>query len=185
MKFQHNIEVRILVLLLGILAPQHSHQAQTPEDAAYRAQRKQAVDLFDQGKRLEALPLLEALAQKNPKDAEVVVDLAASLIHHATTLTDRQAAGSERLRARDLLEKSGSQTPLAQNLLQLLREMPAGGDIQFSENPAVEQAMRDGEAAFSHHDFDKAIQYYSTALKLEPKNYTAALFIANAYDKKG
>ncbi len=184
MKFQY-LQTRIFVLLLGIAASPHSVRAQTPGDTSSRTQRRQAVQLFDQGRRLEALPLLEELARKNPADEEVVVDLAAALVHHAATLTDRQAAGAERLRARDLLEKSGSRTPLAQNLLQLLREIPAGGDIQFSENPAVEQAMRDGEAAFSRHDFDKAIQYYSAALRLEPKNYTAALFIANAYDKKG
>ncbi|MBZ5521751.1 MAG: tetratricopeptide repeat protein [Acidobacteriia bacterium] len=183
MKFQH-IQVRILVLFLGIVTSLSCVKAQTPGDAVGQSKRQQAMQLFEQGKRLEALPLLEELAQKNPKDEEVVVDLAASLVHHAATLTDQQAAGRERLRARDLLEKSGSRTPLAQNLLQLLREMPASGDIQFSENPAVEQAMRDGEAAFSQRDFDKAIQHYAAALKLEPKNYAAALFIANAYDKK-
>src|SRR5205807_73613 len=139
-------QARILALLLGAAASLHSVTAQTKGDTSYRTLRRQAVELFDQGRRLEALPLLEDLAQKNPADEEVVVDLAASLVHHAATLTDRQAAGTERLRARDLLEKSGSHTILAQNLLQLLREIPAGGDIQFSENPAVERAMRDGEA---------------------------------------
>jgi len=62
--------------------------------------------------------------------------------------------------------------------------MPDSDDIHFSDNPEVEQAMRSGEAAFSRHNFDEAIQYYSAALKLEPKNYSAALFIANAYDRK-
>jgi tetratricopeptide (TPR) repeat protein len=178
------IQVHILVLLLGILAPQHSHQAQTKGEVAYHTQRKQAVELFDQGKRLEALPLLEELAQKNPKDEEVVVDLAASLIHHAATLTDQRAAASERLRAKSLLEKSGSTTTLAENLLQLLRAMPQSGDIQFSKNPAVEQAMLAGEAAFTQRNFDEAIKNYSRALEQEPGNYTAALFIGNTYYKK-
>lgn len=183
MKFEYR-PTWILVLLLGIATSIPIMKAQTHPDATYRTRRQQAVQLFDQGKRLEALPLLEELAQQSPEDEEVVVDLAASLVHHAATLTDRQAAGAERLRARALLEKSGSRSPLAQNLLQLLHEMPASGDIQFSANPAVEQAMRAGEAAFSQHDFDKAIQHYSSALRLEPRNHVAALFIANAYDKK-
>ena len=62
--------------------------------------------------------------------------------------------------------------------------MPDSGDIQFSKNPAVEQAMRAGEAAFSRRDFDEAIKNYSRAAKLEPKNYAAVLFIGNALHKK-
>jgi tetratricopeptide (TPR) repeat protein len=142
------------------------------------------MQLFDQGKRLEALPLLEQLVQEDPGDEEVVVATAASLVRHASTLTDQQAAGKERLRAKDLLEKSGSFNPLAQNLLQLLREMPDSGDIPFSENPAVEQAMRAGEAAFSRRDFDEAIKNYSRAVELEPRNYAAVLFLGNALHKK-
>jgi tetratricopeptide (TPR) repeat protein len=142
------------------------------------------MQLFDQGKRLEALPLLEQLVQEDTGDEEVVVALAASLVRHAATLTDQQAAGKERLRAKDLLEKSGSFSPLAQNLLQLLREMPDSGDIQFSANPAVEQAMRAGEAAFSRRDFDEAIKDYSKAVELEPRNYAAVLFMGNTFHKK-
>ena len=62
--------------------------------------------------------------------------------------------------------------------------MPDSGDIQFSENPAVEQAMRAGEAAFSRRDFDEAIKNYSKAVELEPRNYAAVLFIGNTFHKK-
>ncbi len=142
------------------------------------------MDLFAQGHRLEALPQLEELNQKNPKDQEVAVALAASLVDHAATLSDSQEAAKERLRARDLLEKSESTSPLAENLLQLLQEMPESGAIHFSDNPAADQAMRAGEAAFSLRNFDEAIKDYSRALEIEPKNYSAALFIGNTYDKK-
>jgi tetratricopeptide (TPR) repeat protein len=189
----HRLQALILMPLLGIVATlscaqEHTHThtppAHTQGDAAYQAKRKQAMQLFDQGKRLEALPLLEELVQEDPGDEEVVVAMAASLVRHAATLTDQQAAAKERLRAKDLLEKSGSFSPLAQNLLQLLREMPESGDIQFSENPAVEHAMRAGEAAFSRRDFDEAIKNYSKAAELEPRNYAAVLFIGNTFHKK-
>jgi tetratricopeptide (TPR) repeat protein len=184
-----------LMSLWGIVVPQvraqehthvhtHTPPAHTQGDAAYQTKRQQAMQFFDQGKRLEALPLLEDLVKEDAADQEVVVALAASLVRHAATLTDQQEAGKERLRAKDLLEKSGSFSPLAQNLLQLLRQMPESGDIQFSENPAVEQAMRAGEAAFSRRDFDEAIKNYSRAAELEPKNYAAVLFIGNAFHKK-
>ena len=176
-------EACLIVLFLCITASLSCAQAQ-PQDAASRTKRQQALQLFDQGKRLEALPLLDELVQKSPADEEVVVAFAASLVTHAATMTDPQAAAKERLRAKDLLEKSGSTTTLAQNLLQLLRAMPETGKIQFSENPAVEQALRAGEAAFSRQDFDEAIVDYSRALELEPKNYTATLFIGNSFHRK-
>ncbi len=162
--------------------------AQAIPDAAYQAKRQRAVELFEHGKRLEDLPLLEELVKTNPKDDAILVALAASLVDHAATLTDHEAAGKERLRARDLLDKAwelGNNSPLAMNLSQLLRQLPASGEIKFAENPQVEQVMRAGEAAFSRGDFDEALKDYAKALELEPRNYTAALFIGNTYDKQG
>lgn len=172
-----------LVLLLSLLASP-CFRGQSSGNDAYQATRHKATELFAQGHRLEALPLLEDLNQKDPKDQEVAVALAASLVDHAATLSDPQAAAKERLRARDLLEGSESTSPLAENLLQLLRQMPESGAIHFSDNPAADQAMRAGEAAFSLRNFDEAIKDYSRALEIEPKNYSAALFIGNTYDKK-
>ncbi len=162
--------------------------APTPAlDAADQAKRQAALALFAQGKRLEALPLLEELVEKSPEDPELLVALAASLVDHAATLTDQEAAAKERFRARDLVQKGwslGNTSPLAENLRQLLGELPANGALKFSDNPAVEAAMNAGEAAFARRDFDEAIKNYSKALELEPKNYTAALFIGNTYDKE-
>ncbi len=161
--------------------------AQTYADASDRASRQKAMALFSEGKRLEALPLLEDLAQKNPKDDQVLVALAASLVEHAATLNDTGAAGQERFRARDLLQRAwglGNTSPLAENLRQLLEELPASGAIKFSDNPAVQQAMKAGEAAFARRDFDEALKDYSKALELEPSNYLAALFTGNTYDKQ-
>lgn len=142
--------------------------------------------MFQQGERLEALPLLEQLVKANPKDAEMLVDLAAALADHAA-LGDREAAGRERLRARDLLEqarKLGDTNPLAINLLEILDHLPENGDITFSTDLDVDQAMRAGESAFSQRDFDEAIRNYGKALQLQPNNYFAALFTGNAYDRK-
>jgi tetratricopeptide (TPR) repeat protein len=161
--------------------------AQTNADASDRASRQKAMALFSEGKRLEALSFLEDLAQKNPKDDQVLVALAASLVEHAATLTDAGAAAQERFRARDLLQRAwglGNTSPLAENLRQLLEELPASGAIKFSDNPAVEQAMNAGEAAFARRDFDEALKDYSKALELEPSNYLAALFTGNTYDKQ-
>jgi tetratricopeptide (TPR) repeat protein len=161
--------------------------AQTGPDAGYQAKRQQAAELFSQGKRLEALPLLEELVQTNPKDDAVLVALAACLIDHAATLTDQEAAARERFHAKDLLDRAwnlGNTSPLALNLSQLLGQLPASGAIKFSDNPAVEQALRTGEVAFARREFDEALQDYAKALELDPGNYTAALFTGNTYDRK-
>jgi tetratricopeptide (TPR) repeat protein len=179
---------KLIAGLLLSLCAVSSIAAQAGPDTAYQAKRQQASELFEQGKRLEALPLLEELVKTNPKDDVMLVALAASLVDHAATLTDQEAAGKERFQARDLLNKAwdlGNTSPLAMNLAQLLRQLPASGEIKFSENPQVEQAMLDGEGAFSKRDFPEALRNYSKALELEPGNYTAALFIGNTYDKQG
>jgi tetratricopeptide (TPR) repeat protein len=56
--------------------------------------------------------------------------------------------------------------------------------IRFSDDPAVEQIISAGEAAFARRDFDAALTAYEKALELEPTNYSAALFTANTYDRK-
>lgn len=174
----------IFVLLLFAFASLTGQgSAGTPD----QAKRQKAIALFSEGKRLEALPLLEELAQKDPKDSEVLVALAASLVEHAATLKDTDSAAKERFRARDLLQKAwglGNTSPLAENLRQLLEELPANGAIKFSDNPAVERAMNAGEAAFARREFDEALKDYAKALELEPANYSATLFTGNTYDKK-
>jgi tetratricopeptide (TPR) repeat protein len=152
-----------------------------------QAQRQRASDLFAQGKRLEALPLLEELVRADPKDAAMLVALAASLVEHAATLHDQESAGKERFRARDLLDRAwelGDTSTLAMNLAQLLKQLPETGTIKFSDDPQVDQAMREGEAAFAGRQYDEARRNYARALDLEPTNYSAALFIGNTYDRE-
>ena len=178
---------KLLLLPLMLLFVCSPLIAQTNADASDPASRHRALALFSEGKRLEALPLLEDLAQKTPQDSDVLVALAASLVEHSATLADSNAAAKERFRARDLLQRAwglGNTSPLAENLRQLLEELPASGAIKFSDNPAVQQAMNAGEAAFARRDFDEALKDYTKALDLEPANYTAILFTANTYDKE-
>ena len=182
----HRGQSLFLVLVLNLFVSTSLSIAQANADAADQAKRQRAVALFGQGKRLEALPLLEELAEKNPKDGEMLVELAASLIDHAATLTGQAAAAKERFRARDLVQKAwglGYTSPLAENLRQLLEELPANGALKFSDNPAVEQIMLAGESAFSRRDFDEALKDYAKALELEPSNYSAVLFTGNTYDR--
>jgi tetratricopeptide (TPR) repeat protein len=178
---------RVLLAVSLLLFASSPLIAQTNAVTSDQANRQRALALFSEGKRLEALPLLENAATKEPKDAEVLVALAASLVEHAATLNDPDAAAKERFRARDLVQKGwelGNTSPLAENLRQLLGELPASGAIKFSDNAAVERAMDAGEAAFARRDFDEALKDYAMALEIEPTNYAADLFTGNTYDKK-
>jgi tetratricopeptide (TPR) repeat protein len=159
----------------------------TAQPLDYRAQRQKASELFEQGRRLEALPLLEELVRANPKDAAMLVAFAASLVEHAATLPGQEEAGQERLRARDLLDRAwelGDTSALAMNLSQLLKQLPATGAIKFSDDAQVDRVMREGEAAFSRRQYEEARRNYARALELEPSNYSAALFIGNTYDRQ-
>jgi tetratricopeptide (TPR) repeat protein len=178
---------RYLLVLLLIPFVSVPLAAQSRADASDQAKRQRAIALFHEGKRLEALPLLEELAEKDPRDGEVLVALAACLVGHGATLTDADAAAKERFRAKDLVRKAwglGYASPLEENLRQLLGELPASGAIKFSDNPEVQKAMLAGEAAFSRRDFEEALKEYGKALELEPANYAAVLFTGNTYDKK-
>ena len=176
---------RIRNCLLLLTCPLFSLAAQqsAPGDA-YKAERKQAVALFNEQKHLEALPLFEDLVTKNPNDADVLVGLGACLIDHSATLTDEEAAKKERVRAREYLlhaKQLGSTNGLLLNLLDLI---PADGSIRHQDNASVDRAIQAGEAAFAKRDYDEAIKNYSQALALDPKNYAAALFVADGYFAK-
>ena len=161
--------------------------AQPVAAAPDQSKRQAAANLFQQGKRLEVLPLLEELAKAEPQNAALLVALAACLVEHAATLPDKEGGGKERLRARELLDRAwelGDRSALAMNLSQLLKQLPESGAIRFSADPKVDKAMRAGETAFSRRDFAEALKHYSRALELEPGNYSAALFIGNTYDRQ-
>jgi tetratricopeptide (TPR) repeat protein len=161
--------------------------AQASDDLSNQARRQKASQLFAQGKRLEALPLLEDLVKSNPRDSVLLVALAACLVEHAATMADQEGGGKERLRARELLDTAwnlGDHSTLAMNLSQLLKQLPETGGVKYSDNPSVDQVMRTGEASFSRRDFEDARKYYAKALELEPGNYSAALFIGNTYDRQ-
>src|SRR5260370_32987220 len=156
--YRRRIFSLILILNLSVSLP--LPMAQANPDASDQLERQKAEALFAQGKRLEALPLLEDLVRKNPNDNELLVELAAALVDHALTLTDQNAAAKERFRAKDLVQQAwelGNTSPLAENLRRLLGELPANGALKFSDNPAVEKIMLAGESAFPSRDFNEGL----------------------------
>ena len=166
----------LFTLLLVTPAPAVSAQQGDEE-------RRRAFQLYKEAKFTEALPLFEKLAADHPDDREVAELYAILFTTQAVYLKDPAARKQARQRGRELLlraEKLGGNSPLLKTLLD---DVSANADIEFSTKKDVDEAMRDGEAAFSKGDFPKALEHYQRALLLDPNLYEAALFIGDVHFK--
>jgi tetratricopeptide (TPR) repeat protein len=155
--------------------------AATPGKRSYDDDKAFAMELFKQKHYLEALPVFEDLAKRNPNDATVLIGLGAGMAAQAATLQNPEAAKQERIKAREILLRAkslGSNDPL---LLNLLDTSNPDGATHFEGSPAFQEAINAGEAAFAKSDFDEALTNYSKAAELDPKSYVAALFVGDSY----
>lgn len=158
-------------------------RAQTSDDI--QRQLKEALDIYANGRHLEALPLFQHLDEIYPNDAVVRAHLGFTLIALSVTKTDPQERAQIRIRARRCLLDAralGDKSNLVQVLLDGLPE--DGSSSPFSNRSDVEVAMREGETAYAKGDLDQAIAAYERASLLDPNQYFAALFTGDAYYKK-
>jgi tetratricopeptide (TPR) repeat protein len=181
--FRHRRSLWAAVVVLALLAALPlAAQAPPPQPSDHAARRAQAIALYRQHKNLEALPLLEQLAQEDPDDALVQEALGVARVDRSATLTDPEAQRQELLRARQALLRArelGDNSDLVQVLLEKIPENTE--PPKFSENPDAEKAMEQGEAAFARRDFPAALAAYQHALVLDPRLYAAALFTGDVY----
>lgn len=170
------------VLLVG-MGTCFSASAKSQEDS----ERKRAFQLYREGKVAEALPVFEKLAAANPWDRDVVETLGFLVLSQAVYTKDPAARKAARLRGRELLlraQQMGADDPLLKNSIDGIP--PDGGDdVSFSSKKEVDDAMREGEAAFAKQDYAKAIELYQRALLFDPQQYAAALFTGDAYYQLG
>ncbi|MDQ1611246.1 MAG: hypothetical protein QOG00_1177 [Pyrinomonadaceae bacterium] len=172
-----------LFCLLLLCQPAPLSAQSKPDGGAATAARTRALQLYSEGKHLEALPLLEQAADANPADGAVLQHLAFALITQSHTLADPAARKAARFRARAIFLRQvelGYNVEVAQSLLD---KMPpdGGNDDTFSTRDEVNKVMQEGESFFASRQLDKAIASYEHALELEPKLYEAALYIADVY----
>jgi hypothetical protein len=80
-----------------------SDTAQAKPDASDQEKRQEAVTLFSQGKRLDALPLLEELVQMNPRDAERAMRLDPDIETAFRYYADMLAKQGDMVKARSML----------------------------------------------------------------------------------
>jgi tetratricopeptide (TPR) repeat protein len=177
-----NAGLVIIAALIGAAGVRVSAQ-----DANYASERGRAMQLLDESKIIEALPILEKLAAQNPKDAEVQFYLGFAIFARSRDIKDPVLHKQERLRARGYLLRAkelGVTEPVLADILASIP--PDGGEApKFSTNPQVDAAMNAGESAYTHGEIDKAMAFYVRALELDPKLYEAALFAGDMQFKKG
>jgi tetratricopeptide (TPR) repeat protein len=155
------------------------------EEPNSQPERSHAFELYQQGKLVDAMPLLEALAAENPKDSVVMESWGVSVLSYAQTLAEVDARKKARIRARTILLKAqalGDRSDLSQTLI---RDIPEDGSFStFSDKKEVDEAMQQAEADFARGDLDKARQGYMRAYLLDSGQYYAALFIGDTFFKQ-
>lgn len=167
------------IFILLLLAPFASITAQDDSD------RRRAFQLFKDAKYVEALPLFEQLALKYPEDPAVIENLGMLVFTQSAYLTTPEERKKARKRGRALLvqaQKLGAHSPMLVTLIEGI-PLDGGEDNSFSPKKEVDEAMREGEAAFAKGEFPKALESYQRALLLDPALYEAALFIGDVYYK--
>jgi tetratricopeptide (TPR) repeat protein len=175
--------ITALFLIVFALPGPCRAQGQATED--FETLRQRAQQLYDEHRLVEAMPLFEKIVAMKPESSVYHERLGFCILGYAGTLTDREAERKQRVRARQELLRSKELGGKSNLLLVLLEGLPEdGGRNEFSSRKEVDEAIREGEAAFGRGDMDAAAKAYRRALVLDPKSYEAALFLGDVYFKQ-
>ena len=176
---------KLSILTLICAALMTAGPALAEDEAKSNPKRDRALELYKQGKMVDAMPLLEELAAENPKDTAVVESWGSSVLSYAQTLSDADSRKKARIRARSILLKAQALGDNSDFLQTLLRQLPEDGSFSaFSDKKDVDEAMQQAEADFARGDLEKARQGYMRAHLLDPQQYYAALFIGDTFFKQ-
>jgi len=161
--------------------------AATPLEAQAPAEdetslRNRALELIKQGNQTDALPLLEKVAAARPTDIVVLEKLGGVLAGTAGQINDPEARKQTVLRARGILLHAKELGDNSNYLTVLLEKLPADGELTGSSGRHdVDDALREGEAAFAKSDYSTALAAYQRVAQLDPTNYDAPLFSGDVY----
>ena len=175
---------QFLVLALALSLP---IQAFSQTTANVSGQRKRALEVYNQNKFVEAIPLLEKLVLVLPSDIVLLESLGWAQFVVSASTKDPEARKQMRARALGFLKRAkdlGDDSELLRKALESLSR-PDALDGPVTPVGSADAALREGEAAHARGDLDEAIKGYKRALELDPKLYIAALFIGDMYFKKG
>ena len=163
------------VVLLGLAVVVGSAQ----EDSAAKANA-----LYSAGKRLEALPLYEALAKEQPKEMLYQERLADCLGAKAAQTSAPAELKALRTRERDAARRAIELGDKSSSV-QLMADINPNASGRIAPHSPGGALIQEGEKAFTAGDFATAMSKYTAAAAADPKLYEAALYAGDtAYAQK-
>ncbi len=146
------------------------------------AERARAMVLIDENKYLDAYPILEKIAPMLPNDVDVWTHYGIATTARSATLKDPAERQAARRKGYEILSRAKELGTENTTALDMLDQLPpdGGGEDNFSGDPKIEEALREGEAFFGRGEYDKAFASYESGYKLDPKNYEAILFMGDS-----
>lgn len=172
---------QILFLLLFALLLTNSTTAQSQQNDP---ELLRAMGFVAEGRHLDALPILEKVAPRYPKDASIQAHFGVAILANSVILKDENARRREVARAAEILRearKLGTDNVVALHYLDLIESGKEVGVAFNAASKEVEEAIREGENYFGRGEYDKAFAAYERAYKLDPKSYEAALFAGDTF----
>lgn len=151
----------------------------------------EAKMLNEERRYLEAAAIFEEQAKLQPENAELVARQAHLFSMQARAEIDPVKAKVLYKRARELAEQAeslGADDPLTPMILASVQPDGSTEPVAvgaFSKHEQADKLIREGESAFTRHDFAKARESYQQAYELEPTNYMAALWTGDGYLASG
>ncbi|MBX3244216.1 MAG: hypothetical protein KF685_07145 [Acidobacteria bacterium] len=175
MKLSLSTRAYVLVLILTVTA--FTGFAQTPADN----DRERAIQMVNEGKCTEALPILEKLAERIDDDGQIYLGLG---ICYWFTFEESDPAKDKaaRLKARNALLKAktlGASIPETDLIIARIGE--DGRDRSRSENAEVNKLMDEALQLFAQQKYAEAVVPYEKAATLDPTLYDASLYTGNTY----
>ena len=140
--------------------------------------------LYLEGKRPEALPLYEHLAQLHPDQMLYFERLADCLGVMAIQTSDPAQAKAYRTRERDAARKA---VELGDKLefVKLMANLDPDASVQLAPQSPGGALLQEGEKAFGAGDYKTAMEKYIAAAEADPQLYLAALYAGDtAYTQK-
>jgi tetratricopeptide (TPR) repeat protein len=139
-----------------------------------------AAALYQQGNKIDALPLYERLAAQSPANALYAERLAACLVIKFENLPTGEERNATIARAKAAAERAkslGDSSDLLQVMLDRLAN-PAAAQNRLTPN------LQAAERAFARGDFEAALAGYQKAAALDPRSYEARLYAGDVYFRK-
>jgi tetratricopeptide (TPR) repeat protein len=153
------------------------------QTGAYEVELNRAIQLINEEKFDEALPIFEKLAAKtNQTDGQVMYGLGVTTLLTSDSITDEAKRREARLRARKALLRARELGVREASLDMMLSTIPPDGGVRgVSKIKEANQAMDEAGVAFAQKNYPLAVTSYERAAKLDPTLYEAALYTGNTY----